>query len=69
MDKVNELVTNPFEDELNEDGTRNETITDIVEAVYQTYYKLRHHANFDKLREAINDENVIDTVTNGVEDM
>ena len=66
VDKVNELVTNPFEDELNEDGTRNETITDIVEAVYQTYYKLRHHANFDKLREAINDKNVNDTVTNGV---
>lgn len=66
VDKVNELVTMPFENELNEDGSVNENITDIVEAVYQSYYKLRHHANFDKLREAINDNSVKETVSNGV---
>lgn len=66
VDKVNELVTMSFENELNEDGSVNDNITDIVEAVYQAYYKLRHHANFDQLREAINDESVKETVSNGV---
>lgn len=60
VNKVNELVTMPFENDLNEDGTENTTIEDIVERVYETYYGLRQRASFDDLEETMADETVND---------
>ena len=58
VNKVNELRTVPFENELNEDGTTNTTIQDIVEDVYAAYYGLRQRASFDELEETVADEEV-----------
>ena len=58
VNKVNELRTMPFENELNEDGTTNTTIQDIVEDVYAAYYGLRQRASFDELEETVADEEV-----------
>ena len=58
VNKVNELRTEPFENALNEDGTTNTTIQDIVEDVYAAYYGLRQRASFDELEETVADEEV-----------
>lgn len=58
VSKVNELVTMPFENELNEDGTVNTAVTNIVEEVYRAYYGLRQRADFSELETTMADDEV-----------
>ena len=58
IQEVNKLVTTPFENELNADGTKNTTIQEVVEKVYETYYGLRQRASFDELEETVADETI-----------
>lgn len=58
VSKVNELVSSPFENELNEDGTVNTAVTNIVEEVYRAYYGLRQRADFSELETTMADDKV-----------